>query len=243
MTEVLINDKWPLLLPDWRAEFYAKHTSGWEAVRLDEMFKLVSPGMLIYDVGAEQGDFTSLYKLWTGETGDVIPIEPSPPYWPIIKEIWEMNHAGKPRNCFVGFASDDDYLSPQLIDFNQGEQFESWPVSAYREGIPEFGFRHLAQQTDSTPQITIDSLSKITGDPDIVVIDVEGAEWNVLHGSLELMKRNKPSFFVSIHPQTMKDWYNKTPEDIHALMEENGYKKEYLGHEIEEFWVYTPVNN
>lgn len=228
--EVSINGKWKLELPDWRAKFYRDHGGSWEAVRLEEMAKLTKPGMIIYDVGAEHGDFTALYKLWVKD-GSVVIIEPSPPYWGIIKKIWDMNFTDRPLACFSGFASNVDDYSQESFDY---------PPEAHEEGTPEFGFRHLCQQADSTPQIKLDTLARYTKAPNIVVIDTEGSEYNVLEGSIELMQTKRPIFFVSIHEPTLKEWYNKTPDDIHNLMESFNYTKKYLGKEIEDFWVYQP---
>jgi hypothetical protein len=62
VTPTLINGRWPLLLPDHRA---ARPSWGWwEATRLAAMHHFIQPGDVVYDVGAEEGDFPCLFSTW-----------------------------------------------------------------------------------------------------------------------------------------------------------------------------------
>jgi FkbM family methyltransferase len=240
MIDCLINGDYMMKLPRWRAKFYNDRNS-WEKPRLDSCHELMEPGMLVYDVGAECGDFTSLYKTWVGPHGTVVPIEPSPPYWPLIRQIWEANHPGMAAPwCFVGFASSQNNLNPLHPDIEQA-LCEGWPREARGDGIPEFGFRHLAQDTDRTPQTRLDSLSGVTGIPDCITMDVEGAEWDALQGMYELLQMHSPIVWVSVHPPTMMDWYGKTPDAIDSYMKNFGYSKEWLGNDGgEDLVLYLP---
>lgn len=67
--EVLINGKWPLVLPRHRAE-RAEWQSGWEPERLDSMYANLRPGMVVYDVGTEEGDLSALFAMWTRGCSD-----------------------------------------------------------------------------------------------------------------------------------------------------------------------------
>lgn len=224
-----------LTLPRWRARFYEDRAEqGWEKVRIDSCAELITEGMTVYDIGAECGDFTALYRKWVGDEGQVIPVEPSPPYWPIIRQIWEVNGFAPPCATFNGFAS--DACSDAERAFAPG-----WPEASEGEGIPEFGFRHLAQQGDTTPQITIDDLATLSiTTPSAIVMDIEGAEWHALSGALVQLEHNRPLVWVSVHPPTMLDWYGKTFADIVELMASVGYVGRLLGEEVEEFWLFQP---
>lgn len=63
MRTALINERWEMWLPDHRAAFHESHP-GWEHARLDSMSKNIQPGMVVYDVGAEEGDFSALIANW-----------------------------------------------------------------------------------------------------------------------------------------------------------------------------------
>ena len=231
-TEGLINDRWPLSMPDFRVEFHWQRPL-WESGRLASCFELMEPGMRVYDIGAEHGDFTALYKSWVGTAGDVIPIEPSPHYWPFIRGTLEANgYEDPPAITFEGFIGDTGRKRPLR---------NKWPQAAFGEGIPDGGFRHLAQDRH-TPRTTLDHLVTNYFGADAIVIDIEGAEWHALVGARETLREFKPLVWVSVHEPTMLDWYGKKLDDIHSLMARVGYSGEELPHhgEGETFWLFRP---
>ena len=114
----------------------------------------MEPGMTVYDLGAESGDFTALYRSWVGPSGLVVAVEPSPPYWPSIRQTWEANDFGPPPAWFSGFVSDVTDLTPPLDEMADQRENDGtgWPQSSNGPVVPDFGFRHLCQQADSTPR-------------------------------------------------------------------------------------------
>ncbi len=100
-----INDRWELMLLPHRITFH-RDRHQWEAGRLAHCAERMTPGMVIYDVGAECGDFTALYRTWVGSAGAVVPVEPQPAYWPAIRAHWEANGGGAPEAWFPGFAGE-----------------------------------------------------------------------------------------------------------------------------------------
>lgn len=57
--------------------------------------------------------------------------------------------------------------------------------------------------------------------PDVLKIDVEGAELGVLQGAMEILKRRKPTIFLSTHSMELR-------EACLNLLKEVGYKAEPL---------------
>ena len=216
-SETIINGKWKLNLPDHRLKLWE---GGWEEARLEALRSRISDGTVVYDIGSEENDMTALMATWGAR---MVSVEPSPYYWPRAKEVFEMNNV-KPEYCYVGFAS--QVTDESNADFEMGEK-DGWPLCAYGEG--KEGFRHLAQETDATPQITIDDLVTRCLIPDILNIDVEGSCFEVLKGAFKILLEYSPEVFVSIHPEIMKEWYKTTPEDLYGYMEKLGYKKKFLG--------------
>lgn len=241
MKRTLINDTWPVVLTPDRFDFHAPRP-GWEHERLVSCAELMTPGMTVYDLGAESGDFTALYRSWVGDTGKVVAVEPSPPYWPSIRQTWEANDFGPPPAWFSGFVSDVTDLHPERDELAAArvDDGTGWPQSSNGEVIPDFGFRHLCQQADSTPQITIDDLAARMGAPDAIVMDIEGSEFRALTGATRTLTDHRPLVWVSIHPEPLAVWYGKAPVDIHLLMRDHGYRGDFLGLCTEELWLYTP---
>jgi len=238
-----INDKWAINLTPDRHDFHLKRP-GWEKERVDSCAELITEGMVVYDLGAECGDFTALYKMWVGPAGTVIPVEPSPPVWPQLRAHWEANDCGPLQGYFAGFASFSDALIPELQDGRYASIFpqeDGWPACSIGEIIPDFGFRHLAQQAHHTPCLSLDTMVKHVGYiPDAIVMDIEGAELMALYGATSLLKEKKPIMWVSVHQPIMKDWYNHTLDDLLRHMKACGYTGEKLGEGSEEYWLFLP---
>jgi len=242
MIETLINNTWPLMVTQDRHEFH-RVRPGWEKERLVTCAEMMTPGMTVYDIGAECGDFTSLYGTWVGSTGRVIPVEPSSPYWPSIRAHWEANNLPRLSGFFIGFASDHDDLNPPKqrdASAFDPHHLSGWPHCSVGQIMPDFGFRHLAQQADDTRQLTIDTMVDNFGKPDAIVMDIEGAEWHALQGCQRVLMNDRPIMWVSIHPATMLDWYGKTVEDISNYMTDLDYVGAMLGEDSEQYWLFVP---
>lgn len=69
--------------------------------------------------------------------------------------------------------------------------------------------------------ITLDELFR-EGDPDLIKIDVEGAEYRVLQGARGILQRGKSRFLVEVHPWGDEP-IGKTPADVFNLFAQFGY--------------------
>jgi FkbM family methyltransferase len=225
----LICDLWKLWLPDFRVEFHAARKD-WERGRLESVHERLKPGMRVWDVGSEHGDFSALYRSWGA---DVVLVEPSPPYWPCARRTFEANGFDPPSAWFNGFAADTTRW--RSGDFGR----DGWPWCSEGPVVADYGFRHLAQDLE-TPRITVDALADLTAPPDALMIDVEGAEHAVLSGARRVLASGDALVWVSVHEPTMLDWYGRTLDNLHALMASVGYAGELLpSHgEAETFWLY-----
>lgn len=238
MKDVLVNGKWNLSLPDHRAartEWISN--KGWERMRLDAIHDLVKPGMVVFDIGTEEGDMSALYQMW-GAT--VVPFEPNPLVWPNIRAIWEGNKLATPPAYWVGFASDTTIKDPPQMEpiFSWPER-DGWPACAYGEVIGDHGFRNVCERFHDTPQTSIDDFATEHNLwPDIITIDVEGAELVVLRGAVKALERDV-TVFVSIHPDIMKQAYQHTKEQLISFMQELGYQDEFLETDHEEHWRFS----
>ena len=129
--------------------------------------------MLAFDIGANRGDWTSAAL---DNNYDVIALEPAPRVFAKLVENFIYN----PRVTPLRFAvSGSDY---ERIEFYEADEDglsslnQDWLT---KESMPYAGkpFRTISATT-----ITIDSLALRYGEPDLIKIDVEGAEWSVFKG-------------------------------------------------------------
>lgn len=72
-------------------------------------------------------------------------------------------------------------------------------------------------------QCTLDTFCRARGiKPDVIKIDVEGAEFAVLEGAREILAEAKPVMVISIHPQHLKA-LGRDAAELHALAAASGY--------------------
>lgn len=245
MIPTLINGRWELILPEHRAARpqWKIENGGWEPERLAAMAEVIGPGHVVYDIGAEEGDFPALWASWGA---DVVLVEPNPRVWPNIRVIFESNNIiDKVRTCFVGFAG--DFERPYTEEFLaehiglEGESF--WPRCAYGPIIGDHGFLVLPERPDVSVT-TIDSLSNKYGPPTDITIDVEGAELTVLRGAKETLKNHRPMVFVSVHidiPGIDEKYPDDTREKLDDYMKSLNYAGTHLATDHEVHMLYQPV--
>jgi FkbM family methyltransferase len=136
----------------------------------------VKPGMSCYDCGANVGYFTLLMSRLVGRNGRVFSFEPLPENANYLHRHVGMNHCA---NVTI--------IESACSDYNGKVNFSS-DGSASRinaEGKIEVDCR------------TIDSLD--LPPPDLMKVDVEGAEVLLISGAEETIRMHKPTIFMSLH--------------------------------------------
>lgn len=231
MTEmrlVEINGRWPLLLPEHRAA--RPEWPYWEATRLAAMRHHIAASDVVFDIGAEEGDFPALWASWGA---DVVLVEPNPRVWPNIRAIWRANNLeARLRGTFVGFAASQS----TAVELRTGAD---WPDCADGEVIGDHGFLNLAERSGNQC-VTIDELAVVFGPPSVITMDVEGAEVEVLHGALHTLRSHRPKVFVSVHPDFMRDMYGREPIELYDLMDSFDYRRTFLATDHETHEMFLP---
>lgn len=230
MTPTLVNGRWPLVLPDHRAARIS--WPWWEATRLAAMHHFIQPGDVVYDVGAEEGDFPCLFSAWGAK---VVLAEPNPRSWPNIRATFDAN-GYHPAAWWVGFLSDRSWR----VDDEHRYGTKDWPDVAFDELVADHGFQHLAEHSGVTPALTLDELVERTGlPPDVVTCDVEGGEFHVMRGATETLRYARPLVFCSTHPEFMADLYGETDDEFYGFMQAAGYERVFLcrDHEVHDLFV------
>jgi FkbM family methyltransferase len=236
--ETLINGRWRLKLLHHRAKLDLWRT-GWEVERVESMHANLKPGMKIWDIGAEEGDFACLWSSWGCEVG---LIEPGERVWANICETWRTNNAHDPLFCYQGFAGAKNYVPSGYPH----EQRHLWPMAACGPIIDDHGFRVIHERPD-IPSRTLDSLAEQYGEPDALTIDVEGAEFEVFKGAERVLREVKPLIWVSLHPEPMANAFDTPPSVLQQSLRDMGYGQRllWLDHELHLFaWhpdVHDPV--
>lgn len=231
LVETLINGRWPLLLPEHRAARpeWKIENGGWERQRLDHMYSTTKPGDRVLYLGAEEGDMCALLAMWGAQ---VFMVEPNELVWPNIRAIWEGNNLPDPAGVFAGFCGrepNENHLS--------GYPESVWPDSADGPVIGDHGFKELRDPGGRA----ITSVDGIGYTPDMISLDVEGAEWEVLQGAELTIKACHPRIYLSLHPEFLALMYDKYSYEVRRWIIDHGYRETLLDWQHEGHFVYEPA--
>ena len=175
----------------------------YEREKYELFHRAISRENVVYDIGANVGIYSVLACRTVGINGRVFAFEPS------TTNLFYLNsniRANRFSNCEV---------IPQVVSNTNGTvQFELGRGSCFGKISTDGSIR--------VPSISLDSFVT-TGKPlpDVMKIDVEGAEYEVLIGARTVISKAKPVIFLATHG-----------EEIHArccdLLRDFGYHLQLL---------------
>lgn len=153
----------------------------YEPEQTREFQRVLKPGDTVLDVGAHVGYYTLLSSVLVGRSGQVLAFEPNP-----------RNFAYLERHIALNRLPNASALPAAVADQEGVARFEFGKGS---------GTGHLA--TDGSLQVRTVRLDAICADrglaPNVVKVDVEGAELSVLEGGRDLFASRRPVVFLSTH--------------------------------------------
>jgi FkbM family methyltransferase len=169
----------------------AAYLLGTAEQEVQDVLKLwLRPGMNVYDVGANVGFITVIAALLVGDSGNVCGFEPVP-----LLADQVVHNAG--LNRFRQVSVHRVALSDQ-----DGEAvFQVSENLTMGKLVNRESHEHEATDHLMVRKCKLDTLVAMGGlpDPDVVKIDVEGAEANVLDGAVEVLRRARPALLIELH--------------------------------------------
>jgi FkbM family methyltransferase len=236
--EKLVAGRYKVKVPDWMNQY--DYWPDWEVARFRSMEELLALGDVLFDVGSETGWISAIYAQFVGAEGMCL-FEPTPELWPAIRATWKENGLATPRSTCCALVSDADVhadlLATSLMAVDHG-----WPAPSERTFLLEnVKYNHINEDCHRRPQITLDKFVEISGiEPDAITIDVEGAEYHVLRGAEQTIRRCRPIIWVSVHDQFMVDRYKVWPSMLRLFMESCNYQGNFLAEDHESHYCYVP---
>lgn len=199
----------------------------WEKEYIQELIATLKQGMVVYDIGAENGETSVLVGNIVGGE-NVHLFEPNKDYFPNIKAIWDANDLKEPANCFNGYVyekSTDDIVYNSLSELGAGDIFK--------------GCLHPNQVDMPKQMVSLDDYCKTFEPPDVVIMDIEGGELSVVRGAKKVIDEYAPIFFISIHkPEFIMHRSGGTKEELINIFKGNGYECIHLSTDHEEHWKF-----
>jgi len=175
----------------------------YETEKAELFARHVKPGGIVYDVGANVGFYALIAARVVGPTGRVVAFEPSPRNLAFLRENLSLN----------------SITNVKVLDFAVSDS----------EGETRFfvGNDPRVSKVTATGDITVrtTTLDHLMGElpmPDLIEMDIEGAEYSALRGAEQLLRKSSPVIFLSTHG---RDVHNACCEFLRTL----GYKLNAIG--------------
>ena len=153
----------------------------YELAKQRKVIQLVRAGMVCWDVGAHVGFYTLLFAELVGPLGKVFAFEPLPRNVDLLRRHVEMNGY---RNVRI--------LPCALGGFDGEASFDPGPNPSMGSIAASGSLRVPCARAD-----TLLATGEVEA-PDVIKIDVEGAEAAVLRGARRIMERH-PVIFLATH--------------------------------------------
>jgi FkbM family methyltransferase len=160
--------------------------------------EFVWPGAVVWDIGANLGLFSFAAAQLAGPKGKVTTFEPD--IW-LVEGLRQSARRQPPTSASVEVVPVAVACENGLRRFAIAERARaSNHLEGY--GLSETGG---AAETCTVPAFTIDWLIKSLPVPDVIKIDVEGAEREVLAGAVELFAQARPMVICEVGVEA-RDW-------------------------------------
>ena len=178
----------------------------------------LKPGDIFYDIGANVGFFSIIAAKLVGSRGRVYAFEPSP-----------QNAADLRHNIKInGFSNIDVIEKAVSSNSGKGKLLLADYCGAYSLSRTNFSTT-VARDEITVELISIDDAftSQKLLPPDVVKIDVEGAEEEVLRGMVQTIKQFQPIVIYEIDDK-VREIFERKQQQINSILHALKYKIIFL---------------
>jgi FkbM family methyltransferase len=166
----------------------------------------VPAGGVVWDIGANIGFFT-LIAARLVDGGKVVAFEPLPANLEAIRRNVALNGLGNVEIIDVALSDTEGTADLQLHSQKTWAKLDTSSDTGFQQGLQATA--HLEVQVS-----TIDRQLQRLPAPDLVKIDIEGAEVAALRGATVLLTEHRPTIICEFHG---------TNEAVSELLESHGY--------------------
>jgi len=184
---------------------YVYFLGEYEAVISNIFRRLIEPGDVCLDIGANIGWYTTLFQKLAGTHGQVHSFEPVPHIF---------DHLG--RNVKLNSPPDNVTLNNLALG-NEEKNVELHVFADMPDGHSSIStFEHSDFETFTSKMITLDSylIERKIDNVSVVKMDVEGAELMALQGASDLFKQKRPPVFEIEMALATSKGFGYIPNDL-----------------------------
>ncbi|HWN19658.1 MAG TPA: FkbM family methyltransferase [Gemmatimonadales bacterium] len=155
----------------------------------------LEPGMTVFDLGANIGYYSTAAAAAVGPAGQVYAFEPDPRNVEVLRRNCAQAH-GAPINVIAAAVGEREGTSSLFVN-----PADSSINSLARANADVLGIQHAASPL-TVPALTLDTFVRQEGSrqPDVIKMDVQGAEMLVLTGADEMLSRRPLKIFLEFWP-------------------------------------------
>ncbi|HYM53925.1 MAG TPA: FkbM family methyltransferase, partial [Solirubrobacteraceae bacterium] len=172
----------------------------------DAFAEQVESGGVVWDIGANIGFYSLIASRLVGD-GEVIAFEPLPANVEAIRRNLELNGIANVRVLGVALGDSEGTADLQIHSQQTWAKLDTSADTAFQQELEIAG--HVSVELS-----TIDRQLRKLPVPDLVKIDIEGAEVAALRGASELLSTHRPTIICEFHG---------TNEAVCDLLESHGY--------------------
>lgn len=175
--------------PDSALQYWKRDLSSVAPALFDFANKLVRPGDVVWDIGANVGLFAFCAAACTGKAGKVLAVEPDPWLGALLRRSAEIPADASPVTVLsVATAEHSGIVEFNIASRGRSSNFVSG-AGAHEHGGSRSSFPVVA--------VTFDWLAEQFGQPSIIKIDVEGMELSVLRGAAKVLE-SRPILILEV---------------------------------------------
>lgn len=191
--------------------------------------KVVKPGNVVLDLGANMGYFTLLAARLVGESGKVFAFEPEPKNFNYLKRNIDLNGYSNVEAIQKAVSSKKGKTKLFICSYDSGhhtiEQCDG--IEVYSQGKP-FEKNWIEIDTVALDEFLEDKTEKV----DTIKMDVEGAEALAVLGMRNILRNNKKiKLFIEYFPIFIEKMGSSPRELIESLIREFEFNIYVIGHD------------
>lgn len=168
--------------------YFFKHPRNWDSHLLNCCEKIVKENDIIWDIGANLGIFSVLSSSLCGQHGQVFSFEADNS----VCRLLSKSASNQPKSSSpIHVVCTAIGCNNSLALFNYSDISSTNHLNGF--GSTQSGFIKLSSYV---PVLSLDTLSLFIPKPNVVKLDVEGAELDVIKGGTELISSVRPVFHI-----------------------------------------------
>jgi FkbM family methyltransferase len=171
--------------------FATKPMNGVDRQLLAFAIEYVRPGMQIWDVGANLGIFSVAAAHLSGKSGAVCAFEP---------DTWLVELLRRSARMQPDSSAPIEIVPVAVASSVSLRKFEIANRSRATNHLAGYGTTQTGgtRESQTVPCVSLDWMLAVRGTPDVVKIDVEGAEREVLEGATTVFRDVRPVVHIEV---------------------------------------------